>query len=406
MTHFTYKAKKKDTGEVYEGMLDAADRYELYRLIRESGGEIISFKSHDSKSFLGRFFSMSFGGVKTQEKIAFARNLGSMISAGLPVSRALTVMERQTKNKTLKKIVNSLNDNISKGKTLAEAMQGYPKVFSQLFISMVKAGEQSGTLAESLKVVALQMDRSYALVRRIRGALMYPIVVVIAMIIIAIILLTYIIPTLMTTFSGLNVTLPWTTQLIVNFSNVIRYHGILLGSVVLIVVILLITWSRRLSGKKFFHYLLIKLPIIGTIVKEVNSARTARTLSSLLNSGVDVVEAVVITGEVIQNVHYKAVLKKAEETIKKGEPISKVFGENEKLYPSFITEMMNVGEETGKMGEMLLGVAVYYEDDVEQATKDMSAVIEPLIMIVIGAAVGFFAVAVISPIYSLVNVIS
>jgi type IV pilus assembly protein PilC len=406
MTHFTYKAKKKDTGETYEGMLDAADRFELYRLVRESGGEIISFKSRDNKSLFGRLLSISFGGVKTAEKIAFARNLGSMISAGLPVSRALTVMERQTKNKTLKKIVNSLNDNISKGKTLAEAMQGYPKVFSQLFVSMVKAGEQSGTLAESLKVVALQMDRSYALVRRIRGAMMYPIVVVCAMIIIAIILLTYIIPTLMTTFSGLNVTLPWTTQFIVNFSNVIRYHGILLGSSILIAVILLITWSRRLSGKKFFHYLLIKMPIIGTIVKEVNSARTARTLSSLLNSGVDVVEAMQITGEVIQNVHYKAVLKKAEETIKKGEPISKVFGENEKLYPSFLTEMINVGEETGKMGEMLLGVAVYYEDDVEQATKDMSAVIEPLIMIIIGAAVGFFAVAVISPIYSLVNVIS
>ena len=406
MTHFTYKAKKKDTGETYEGMLDAADRYELYRLVRESGGEIVSFKSRDNKSLFGRLFSMSFGGVKTAEKITFARNLGSMISAGLPVSRALTVMERQTKNKTLKKIVNSLNDNISKGKTLAQAMQGYPKVFSSIFISMVKAGEQSGTLAESLKVVALQMDSSYALVRRIRGAMMYPIVVVCAMIIIAIILLTYIIPTLMTTFSGLNVTLPWTTQLIVNFSNVIRYHGILLGSSILIAVILLIAWHRSLSGKKFFHYILIKSPIIGTIVKEVNSARTARTLSSLLNSGVDVVEAVQITGDVIQNVYYKAVLKKAEETIKKGEPISKVFGENEKLYPSFITEMMNVGEETGKMGEMLLGVAVYYEDDVEQATKDMSAVIEPLIMIIIGAAVGFFAVAVISPIYSLVNVIS
>ena len=303
MTHFTYKAKKKDTGETYEGMLDAADRFELYRLVRESGGEIISFKSRDNKSLFGRLLSISFGGVKTAEKIAFARNLGSMISAGLPVSRALTVMERQTKNKTLKKIVNSLNDNISKGKTLAEAMQGYPKVFSQLFVSMVKAGEQSGTLAESLKVVALQMDRSYALVRRIRGAMMYPIVVVCAMIIIAIILLTYIIPTLMTTFSGLNVTLPWTTQFIVNFSNVIRYHGILLGSSILIAVILLITWSRRLSGKKFFHYLLIKMPIIGTIVKEVNSARTARTLSSLLNSGVDVVEAMQITGEVIQNVH-------------------------------------------------------------------------------------------------------
>ena len=150
---------------------------------------------------------------------------------------------------------------------------------------------------------------------------------------------------------------------------------------------------------------MLKIPVIGVLVQEVNAARTARTLSSLLHSGVDVVESVSITTDVVQNVHFKAVLKEAGESIKKGGLMSKVFNDHDKLYPVFFGEMMSVGEETGKTGEMLLGVAKYYEEDVEQKTKDMSTVIEPFLMIIIGAAVGFFAVAMISPMYSLANAI-
>ena len=387
MIHYQYKAKRKDTGEIYEATLEAADRYELYRLIRQSGSEVVSFKSLNNKSVFQRMFSVGLGGINMQEKIHFARNLGSMIQAGLAPSRALSVMERQTKKQSLKKVINSLNVDISKGKTLAESMQKFPKVFSSLFISMVKAGAN-------------------VLVRRIRGALMYPAVVVVAMIIIAVILLTYIVPTLLTTFTGLNVKLPASTLLIVNLSNLLRDHGVLIGFIVIILLAVLYIVSRLPKGKSVLHYCLIKLPIIGSIVVEVNVARTARTLSSLLSSGVDVVDAVKITEEVLQNVHYKRILLKAGESIKKGQPLSKIFSEHEKLYPTFITEMISVGEETGKMGEMLLGVAIYYEDDIEQQTKDMSSILEPVIMVVIGGFVGFFAIAVISPIYSLVNVIS
>jgi type IV pilus assembly protein PilC len=270
---------------------------------------------------------------------------------------------------------------------------------------MVKAGEQSGMLSESLRIVALQMDRSYTLNRRIRGALMYPSVVISAMVIIAIILLEYIVPTLTKTFSDLHVQLPGSTLFILAISNVIRYHWFILFGSIALVITGFVYWSRTAHGKWLIHLSILKLPVIGNMVQEVNSARTARTLSSLLSSGVDMVESVRITKEVLQNVHYKKVLDKAEETIKRGDPLSKVFAENERLYPTFFTEMMSVGEETGKMGEMLLGVAQYYEDDVEQGTKDMSTIIEPVIMVLIGAGVGFFAVAMISPMYSLVNVI-
>jgi type II secretory pathway component PulF len=170
------------------------------------------------------------------------------------------------------------------------------------------------------------------------------------------------------------------------------------------VVVAFVYWQRTELGKKILHKAELKIPVIGGIIQEVNTARTARTLSSLLSAGVEVVEAMKITGAVLQNIYFKKVLMTASQTIEKGDPVSKVFADS-KLYPVFISEMMAVGEETGKMGEMLLGVAVFYEEDVDQKTKDISAIIEPVIMIVIAAAVGFFAVAMITPMYSLVNVI-
>lgn len=405
MSHFIYKAKKP-TGEIYKSEKDAQDRYELYRMLKDSGEEVIDVQEKGTASSLLKMSSFSFfNNVKAQEKINFARNLGSMITAGLSMSRALSVMERQTKNKEMKKVLIALQKDVSEGKTLSTAMSSFKKVFSPLFISMVAAGEQSGNLAESLKIVGLQMDKNYALQRRVKGAMMYPSIILIAMILIAILMLTYIVPTLMKTFTELKLDLPTSTKFVLFASNLVRDHGLLVFLAAAVIIGILVAWSKRPSGKNVIHYAILKIPVVGGIIKEVNAARTARTLSSLLNSGVDVVESVRITMDVIQNVHYKEILKRAGEAIKKGDPISKIFTENEKLYPLFLGEMMNVGEETGKIGEMLMGVAVFYEDDVEQKTKDMSTIIEPFLMVFIGAAVGFFAVAMISPMYSLVNVI-
>lgn len=405
MSHFIYKAKKP-SGEVYKGEHDAADRYELYKILKESGDEVVDVREGKSMNLKAFSISLPFlHSVKAQEKITFARNLGSMITAGLSMTRALAVMERQTRNKEMIKILAALQAGVGEGKTLSEAMSNYKNVFSPIFISMVAAGEQSGTLAESLRIVAVQMDKTYALQRRIKGAMMYPGIILFAMILIAILLLTYIVPTLMKTFTEMKLDLPMSTKFVLWCSSTVRDHGLIVLFVAMVVAGLYFLWAKSMAGKKVIHYAILKIPIIGEIIKEVNSARTARTLSSLLTSGVDMVEAVRITKDVVQNVHYKEVLNKAEDIITKGDPISKIFTENTKLYPIFLGEMMSVGEETGKMGEMLMGVAVFYEDDVEQKTKDMSTVIEPFLMVIIGAVVGFFAVAMISPMYSLVNVI-
>ncbi len=402
MPHYTFKAKKGN--EIVKGEQDAKDRFELYKILKEEGEEVISVE--EKKKSMNIEINLPFlSGIKMQEKINFARSLSSMIKAGLSMSQALSVMERQGKNKKVKQIIATLNEEIRKGKTLSEAMKAFPKMFSPLMIAMVASGEQSGSLSDSLGIVAIQMDKTHSLQKRVRGALMYPSIILLAMILIAIVLLTYVVPTLTKTFTELNVALPMPTRVVLWFSDLIRYDFIYLVLAVVLIVVAIYSASRKVAGKKFLHYVILKIPVVGGLIQEVNVARTARTLASLLSAGVEVVESIRITGDIVQNVHYKKVLEEARVSVEKGEPLSKVFSAHEKLYPVFLGEMTSVGEETGKIGEMMYGVAVYYEDDVDQKTKDMSTIIEPFLMIIIAAAVGFFAVGMISPMYSLVNVI-
>jgi type II secretory pathway component PulF len=236
MAHFIFKARKSG-GQVYKGERDAKDRYEIYRILKQSGEEVLSVDERRGFSF-SKISSLTLpflNGIKAHEKITFTRNLGSMIKAGLSMSRALTVMQKQGKSPQVKKIIATLIEEISKGKTLSEAMGLFKNMFSPLVISMVHSGEQSGTLAEALKVVSTQMDKNYTLQKRIRGALMYPGIILCAMIVIAIILLTYIVPTLMKTFSELNLALPASTRFILGISSLIQNHGIVLLLAIIIV---------------------------------------------------------------------------------------------------------------------------------------------------------------------------
>jgi type IV pilus assembly protein PilC len=402
---FKFKAKKTN-GEIYSAEQEAADKFELYKLIRDAGAEVISVKEEGKSGGLNMNINLSmFSKIKIVDKIAIARNLGSMLEAGLPLTRAIAVITKQSKNVNLKKILTDISGEIDRGQTFANALKKHEKVFPPLFISMVHAGEQGGTLAEALKTVGMQMDATHTLERRIRGAMMYPAVIMGVMVIVGILMFIFVIPTLMKTFLELNVELPASTRSILFVSNLIRDQGLIVFSVLALVIAGIYAWSKKASGKFVLHALLLKIPLIGQLVQEVNAARAARTLSSLMTSGVGVVESLDITAQVVQNVHFRAVVEKAREAIKKGDLMSKIFAAETKYFPIFFAEMLSVGEETGKVTEMLTGVAHYYEEDVEQRTKDMSTVIEPFLIVFIGAAVGFFAISMISPMYSLVNVI-
>jgi type IV pilus assembly protein PilC len=401
MKTFKYTAKNPE-GEIYEKIVQVDGKAELYTIIREEKGRPLEIKEVRSFSF-GTFFDGMFGKVSTREKITFAKNLGSMIRAGLPVTRALAVMEKQTQKKILKKLFSELSADVSRGDTFSTALEKHPKVFTQLFTSMIRAGEESGNMAGALEVVSSQMEKSDQIIRKVRGALIYPAVVLSIMLVIAILMLIYMVPTLTSTFEGMGIELPLSTRIIVGISDFLIAHTLVVVAGMIGFMVLTTLFIKSSIGKRFVDIFSIRLPIIGPLVKEVQSARTARTLSSLLSAGVNIVPAIEVTVDVMQNHKYKQALKKASEAIEKGELISSVFSAHSNLYPVFVGEMISVGEETGKISEMLLGVANYYEEEVDQKTKNMSTIIEPIIMVIIGAGVGIFAISMLGPTYSLVE---
>lgn len=401
MAHFSYTAEKTD-GEVYSGMAEARDRFELYQIVRREGGRIISMSEDRSNSWLSiHYWNSKFTTIKEYDKILLARNLGAMLSAGLSLARALAVLERQTKNPRLQASIAEITSDVRRGDTLNQSLAKYPRIFTPLFVAMVKAGEESGDLAGALKVVSEQMERMYDLKKKIRGALLYPCIILIAIFGIGVLMMTQVVPTLAQTFAEMDAELPKSTQFVIGLSNfLVQYTYVAIGGFVAFIA-LIYTGLRTAAGRRFMDLIFLYTPVINGIVKEVNAARTSRTLASLLSAGVDVLSALEISREVVQNSYFQAVLVGAKDAVGQGEPLSQEFSRNDKLYPPFVGEMMAVGEETGQTAEMLKRLAVFYEEEVDRKTKDMSTIIEPFLMVLIGGAVGFFAVSMITPIYSL-----
>lgn len=402
MPIYKYKYIKENVEN--EDTKEFADKAALYNVVRSLGGSIIKVEEMESKKSP---FKFSFRkGVKPEEQITFAKNLAVMIDAGLPVSRAISILEKQTKNKTLKGILEKINNTINSGETLSKSLENFPNVFSGLFVSMVRAGEESGKLASSLRIIAGQLEKAHALSKKIKGAMIYPSVIICVMLVIGIVLMIYMVPTLTETFRGLNITLPLPTRIIIAVSDFLRANIYTTFGTFALVVFGFISALKTQKGKDSLDTITLHLPMIKTMAREVNAARTARTLSSLISSGVDIVGALEITSQVIQNHYFKNLLKGAAKQVEIGELLSISLSEsNGHLYPMFVSEMLAVGEETGKMTEMLDNIATYYENEVDQKTKDLSTIIEPFLMILIGLAVGVFAIAMMLPTYSLVDAI-
>lgn len=398
---FSYKGRNAQ-GTVSNGELEARDRVEAINAIRELGITPL-FVNQKSGGFHMPSMTLGGGKVKLSEKILFTKNLSGMLKAGLSLSRALQVLSRQTKNKFLQKIIQTLSETIDKGGTFSDGLAKYPKVFSALFVSMVRAGEESGGMPSALTEIGINLEKSYALNKKVKSAMMYPSIILAAIFLIGILMFVYVVPTLTKTFKELGAKLPASTQFIIGLSDLISNHLLLLVLGIIVLVFLAVLAFKMPRTKRGIDWLVIRLPVIGTIVKEMNAARTTRTMSSLLSSGVNISRAISITKEVLQNVYYKKVMEEIEKVVEKGATMSSVFKSNTKLYPVMVGEMIEVGEETGKLGDMLLEIATFYEAEVDSKTKDLSTIIEPVLMIFIGAAVGFFAISMLSPMYSIMD---
>jgi len=393
-------------GEKYNEVVDAADRFAVYRDLRGRGDRVIELKEEGKHTMFSlEFLTGIFESVPQDEKVILARNLAAMLEAGLTTSRALSVMERQASSKRLRRVLGSVIAEVRRGSPLSQAFMQFPDVFSPLMVSMVHAGEESGKLSGSLRVVAMQMEKANNLTKRIRGALMYPSIVLLAMVGIAILMLIYVVPTLSATFKELGADLPPTTQFVIGASAFfVAYPLLVLGGMALFVV-LFIWASKTPPGRRALDWLFLRIPVIHMLVVETNAARTTRTMASLLSSGVDVILSISIARDVVQNSFYQEVLLEAEAAVTKGGQLSQVFTKYPFLFPPMVSEMMAVGEETGRLSDLLAETARFYEESVEQQTKDLSTIIEPFLMLFIGAAVGFFALSMIAPIYSLSSAI-
>lgn len=346
--------------------------------------------------FLNRFRRVSL-----TEKIHFTSNLQVMTRAGLSLSQGLKTLIAQTDNKKLKSILTDVQEAVEKGQPLADGLSRYPDTFSELYINMVRAGERSGKLEDILKELAIQMRKTREITAKIRGALMYPVFIIIATVGIGTFIFVYVLPKVIGVFEELEATLPWTTRALIWISNFITEYGwfVLIGLVVLVILFLRTIATKK--GRFILHKTLLKLPLVGLVLKKIDLAKFSRTFSALLGTDIPIVETLKLTSNVLSNVCYRLVVVGAAEEVEKGVPVSGVLAKEPELFPPIVTQMMAVGEETGTLDSILKDITEFYEEDVGRTMANLSTIIEPILIVILGIAVAGIAMAVVMPMYSL-----
>lgn len=401
---FFYTAKNY-SGETKQGELDVQDERGLARQLRADGYILTSFKEIKSDEaekikvgFLNKFITISL-----TDKLMFTRNLSVMISSGLPLSRAIKNISLQTKKKKFAKILNEVFDNIQAGNSFADSLSKYPGIFSDLFVNMIRVGEASGNLEEVLNILAVQIEKEHELLSKVKGAMTYPAVILAAMLAIGVLMLTYVLPKLTSVFADMDVTLPASTMLIISISNILKDHGILVGIIFIGIIFFLRFFLMTKAGKKILAFALINTPLVKNMVIKVNCSRFSRIYSSLLRSGVSSVESLKILSQTLTNFYYQNAMKDGMAKIQKGITLSEVISKYPRIFPVLVPQMLKVGEETGKTETVLLKLAEFYENEVTHLSDNMSSIIEPILMIIIGSAVGFFAISMLQPMYSIME---
>ena len=398
---------KSFSGEMKSGELSVKDERDLAMQLRAEEFILTSFKKlEDENSASGNIkvsFMDRFSSIPVSEKMMLARNLSVMISSGLPLSRAVKNITTQTQNKAFAKVLNNILESLQSGNTFADSLAKYPGIFDELFVNMVRVGESTGNLEEVLNILAGQLEKEHELISKVKGAMMYPMVIITAMIGIGILMMIYVVPQITGVFKDLGADLPLSTRFIIASSNALKDHSILVFIGFFMIGIFLKLFLTTEVGKKTLSFISIRIPVVKDIIIKVNCARFSRIYSSLLRSGVPILEALNIISRTLTNFYYKKALVKAAESIQKGVNLSKVFYEEKIIFPIMVPQLIEVGEETGKTETILLKLAEFYEKEVDQKTKNMSSIIEPVLMIIIGSAVGFFAISILQPMYSVMG---
>lgn len=402
MPQFKYVAKDKD-GKTVNGSMEAANNIALVEALRQK--ELIIISVEEAKE---RAKSGAFGGgdrINLDELVVFSRQLATMVDAGIPLVGALDALQEQMESKAFKNIVKRVRDNVEGGLSLSEALSKQPNVFSPFFINMVKAGESSGNLDEILDRVAIYMEKTIALIRKVKSSLIYPAVVVTMAILITTFLIVKVVPTFESIFATIGVTLPLPTLILINISHIVRRFLLVVVIAIALAIFALSQITKTEKGKLAFDTLLLRIPVIGKLLRKVAIARFARTLSTLQKSGVSILTALEIVGKTSGNKVIEAAVLQTKLSIKEGESIAQPLTAS-KVFPPMVTRMISVGEQTGKLEEMLGKVADFYESEVDAAVSGLTSLIEPLIIAFLGVVVGGIVVSMFLPIVKLIQVVA
>ncbi len=406
MPLFTYTAQDKQ-GKIISETASFASKEEFMKSLVKRGLTLQSYKIKEQRLSLKEKLNqlnekvISLSSVPVSEKIFFTQNLMVMIRAGISISQALKTLKEQTSNQHLKQILTDVYQKVDRGISLAESLEPYKKEFGELYINMIKTGEAGGQLEQVLNQLTIQMKKDHHIKSKVKGALVYPTIVIVAMIIIMILMFVFVIPQITSIFKEVDAELPLPTVILISISDFVVNNGPLVALMAIITIAGFIRFIKSKKGKVIWHAFLLKLPIISQILKKVNLARFARTISSLLKTDIPITEVFHITSHVLGNSSYQKVVFAAAEELKKGVNIYTTLSKYPHLFPPIVTHMVAVGEETGSLDEILEQLAIFYEEEVDQTMSTLTSTLEPILMLLLGLGVGSIAVAVIMPMYSL-----
>jgi type IV pilus assembly protein PilC len=409
MATFNYVAKDS-LGKLVTGTSEAENEQVLVRTLREKGfwvQKITTAREQERESEAGpRRQFVLFARVSGRDLAIFCRQFATMINAGVSLIRCLAVLEEQTTSIRLKEIIRDIQASVEAGETLSRSLARYPKVFSNLFVGLVRAGEVGGVLDETLNRLSVFLEEDQKLRRKIRATMTYPVLVLFFALAIVTMLVTFILPQFMEVFEDLDIkTLPMPTQILVDISNFVRHRWYILIALVILSIVAFTQYVRRRSGKRNWDWFKLKVPVFGKLNHKVGVARFCRTLSTLLISGVPILQALETTAGAIDNEILAEAILACRTAIREGERIGDPL-QRSGLFPPMVVQMIAIGEETGSLDAMLSKVADFYESEVEAAVASLTAALEPVLIVGLGFIVGFIILAMFLPIIAAVDKLS
>lgn len=398
---FKYKALDQE-GKKKDGSIDALNKTVAISALQRRGLIVVSLKGEESKSFFkGTFLDR----VPLRDVVVMSRQLATLFASQISALKAFTLLSENAENKMLASQLRGVGDDLQAGSSISDALAKYPDTFSEFYVNMIKAGEESGKLNETFEYLAQYLDRQYNLTSKTRNALIYPAFVVVVFITVMLLMFVMVIPNLSALLIESGQEIPIYTSIIIAISSFIVNYGIFIAIFVVALVLYLLWYRRNDRGKEYLDHLKISLPLIGNLYKKMYLSRISDNLNTMLSSGISIVRSIEITADVVGNEVYKRILREALESVKSGNTLSDAMGRHVEV-PPIMVQMIKVGEETGSLGSILKTLADFYRREVDDAVDTLIGLIEPAMIVVLGLGVGILLTSVLVPIYNIASSIT